>query len=407
MTDQAAPARRAGRHPSLHPPLSRRTPYDVREWFDTATLAEARAYARPLHRLRMLNTALTSAGLVIFTLAHGGPWAAGLVGGGWPLRLIVGAVVLSVIGTLVDIPLSAYIQLVYDKRWGLSNQTPRRFVTDQIKQMVIGAVLLSVLLLPVYAAIRATGAWWAYGWLIFMVISLVLAFVFPVVIMPRFNRFTPMPDGELRSTIEAVAAKAGTSIQGVYTMDGSRRSTRSNAFVAGFGATKRVVVLDTMLEHPMATVEQVVAHEIGHYRRHHILLSFPFQAVLVLAAFAILHVVGTWSWALDRAGVASLGDPGSLALFLLVFGGALGVLQIATAWLTRFLEREADLEALELLGDPAAFIDVWRRLAPKDKAELEPSWWTRLRHSHPEIAERMAFGRAWARSNGVALTDES
>lgn len=403
MTEMAIKAGATARHPSAHPPLTRRTPNRPDDWFDAETLAEAKRYAKPLHRIKLVGSVVSTAALLAFLLLKGGPWAARLIGGPWPVRLAMGVLAVSVVATLTGCWSDAYIQLSYDKRWGLSNQTAGRFVGDQVKDVLITTLLLTVLFVPVYAAIHATTRWWLYGWLAFLAVQLLMTFAYPVVIMPRFNKFTPLEDGELRRRIEAVAEAAGTTIQGVYTMDASRRTARGNAFVAGFGATKRVVLYDTILEHPLETIEQIVAHEIGHYRRHHVLLSFPFQAVVFLAVFALMDVIGSWSWALDRTGVHSLGDPGSLPLFLVAFGAALFALRALTAWMTRFLEREADLEALELLGDPAAFIDVWRRLAPKDKAELEPSWWKRLSHSHPEIAERMAFGQQWAESNGVAL----
>ncbi len=186
-------------------------------------------------------------------------------------------------------------------------------------------------------------------------------------------------------------------------MDASKRTRRDNAFVAGFGPTKRVVIFDTMLEHPPELIEQVVAHEIGHYRLKHIPKSIAFIAVAMLAVFAFLQWFTTWDWALKQAGVASIGDPRGVVLLLAGLGIGMKAVGWISAWYSRAKERQADLEALELLGDPAAFIDVWRRMAPKNKAELETPWWKRIEASHPEIAERMAFGADWQRQNpGVA-----
>jgi STE24 endopeptidase len=217
--------------------------------------------------------------------------------------------------------------------------------------------------------------------------------------MPRFNQFTPMEVGDLRGRIEAVAARAGERISGVFTMDASKRTRRDNAFVAGFGPTKRVVLYDTMLEHPPEVIEQVVAHEIGHYRLSHVQKSVVFQSVLMLAVFAFLGWFTEWDWALDRAGVESIEDPAALPLLLLGLGIGFKGSAFIAAWYSRAKERQADLEALELLAQPAAFIDVWRRMAPKNKAELEPPWWKRIEASHPDIAERMAFGAEWERRN--------
>jgi STE24 endopeptidase len=393
----AQPARRG----SAHPPLARRTPYRAEDWFSTEELAEARRYAHPVNRLKLVRSVLSAAVLValVFTkavprLLHHLGWR------GWALEVLVASFVLTLADTVATSWISGYLQLSYDKRWGLSNQTPGRFVADQVKDVAISTLLVAALLTPVYAAIHATGLWWLWGWAGFMAVILAVTFIYPVAIMPRFNKFTPMPDGELRSHIEAVAGLAGTTIEGVYTMDASKRSTRGNAFVAGFGATKRVVVFDTILDYPITTIEQIVAHEIGHYRLKHIVKTVPFQGLLFLAAFAFVALVGRWHGLLRWAGVHSLGDPGAVPLFLGLFGVAWAALNLAQAWFSRFKEREADLEALELLGRPDHFLDVWRRMAPDNKVELEPSRWTRMNGTHPEVPERMAFGQAWAEQNG-------
>lgn len=401
MTEAVAlpPARRG----SVHPPLARRTPYRPEDWFSADELEEARRYARPLNRLRIVRTTLTAAVYLVVLFTNLVPEVLDWVGvRGWALHLLIAVFTLSLLDMVATAWISGYIQLVYDKRWGLSNQTPGRFVTDQLKDIVISTLLLTALLTPVYAAIHATDLWWILGWAAFMFVVLAVTFVYPVVIMPRFNKFTPLPEGELRTAIERVARRADTEIEGVYTMDASKRSTRGNAFVAGFGATKRVVLFDTILDYPVGTIEQIVAHEIGHYRLKHITKSVPFQGVLFLAAFAIVALLGQSEWLLEQAGVDDLGDPAGLPLFLVLFGVAWAGLNLAQSWFSRFKEREADLEALELLGKPDDFIDVWRRMAPDNKIELEPSLWVRLNHNHPEVPERMAFGKAWAQANDMA-----
>lgn len=401
MSDAAA-VPNPGRRGSAHPPLSRRTPFRPEDWFSADELAEARRYAGPVNKLRLLRTVLSTAAILLLLVTKAVPEAIdGLGLNGWALHVLLAVFMLNLAEAVATTWITAYLQLSYDKKWGLSNQTTSRFVADQFKDLAISTLLISALIVPVYAAIRSTDLWWLWGWLGFMGVQVLAAFVYPVVIMPRFNKFTPLPDGELRTAIERVARLAETEIEGVYTMDASKRSSRGNAFVAGFGATKRVVLFDTILDYPVRTIEQIVAHEIGHYRLKHITKSVPFIGVLFLAAFGVVALAGESEWLLDRAGVDRLGDPGSVPLFFVLFGLAWTGLNLAQAWYSRFKEREADLEALELLASPDDFIDVWRRMAPDNKIELQPSMWTRLNATHPDVAERMAFGRAWGEANQV------
>jgi STE24 endopeptidase len=403
MTELLTAARRG----SEHPPLYRRTPYRADDWFSAEQLAEARRYARPLNRLRMIRSAISAAVLLAFTfLLDGGQWATDLVDG-WVLQLLVGLFVLSLLSLVVGVGFSAYVQLVYDKRWDLSTTTPRRFALDQAKELLVDTLTQALLFIPIYAVIRATDLWWLYAWFLLVGVMLLISFVYPVLIMPRFNKFVPLPEGELRSSIEAVARAAETPIVGVFTMDASKRTRRANAFVAGFGATKRVVLFDTILDYPPGEIDQVVAHEIGHSRLNHTVKTIPFIAAVFFAGFAFVALVSRWDGLLRAAGADRLGDPASLPLFVVVFGAAFVFLQLALAWYSRGKERAADLEALELLGDPGVFHDLWRRLAPEAKSELEPSWWSKLHGSHPVVAERMQFAQLWATQNGVAVPDRS
>ena len=385
---------------SAHPSLWRRTPHRADDWFDATALADARAYARPLNRVRLVRGAVSVATVLAFVGLDAGPRLVDELGvEGWVLQLVVVLAAFLVVSTLVSLPFDAWIDLRHDRRHGVSTQTGGGFAADTVKELVISLVLMSLLLVPVYAVIRGTEQWWIAGWAIATVFATVLALAYPVVIMPRFNRFDPLTEPELRQRIESVAATAGEEISGVFVMDASRRTTRDNAFVAGWGPTKRVVLFDTMLDHPPEVIEQIVAHEIGHYRLRHIPKSIVVQAIVFLAVFAFLGWFTEWDTALQWAGVESIEDPRGVGLLLLGIGIAMTALSFATAWYSRAKERQADLEALELLARPDDFIDVWRRLAPRNRAELEPSRWKRMQASHPEIAERMQFGRTWAERN--------
>jgi STE24 endopeptidase len=240
------------RRHSAHPPLGTRTPARNEDFFDETQLAELRAYSRPRKRVDL--AAKVVAGAVDLVLVFGldlGPEVAGWVdGAAWPVQLVLVAAVFAAISQVLLAPAEWWATMVHDRRHGLSNETPGLWASDQVKGLVLNVVLSAVLLVPVFWAIRSFDTWWLVGGLVFFGIALFLNFLYPVLIMPRFNKFTPMAPGPLRTRIEEIADLADTSIEGVYTMDGSKRSRRGNAFVAGFGPTKRVVVFDTMLDGP-------------------------------------------------------------------------------------------------------------------------------------------------------------
>ncbi len=399
------------RRRSAHPPLGARTPARNEDFFDPGQLAELRAYSRPRKRVDLVAKVVVGAvDLALIFLLDLGPEVDGRVDGSpWALRLVVVAGVFAVISQIVLLPADWWATMVHDRRHGLSNQSAGLWAGDQVKGLLLNIVLSGLLLVPIFWAIRTFDTWWLVGGLVFFAIALFLNFVYPVLIMPRFNKFTPMEPGPLRTRIEEIADLAGTSIEGVYTMDGSKRSRRGNAFVAGFGPTKRVVVYDTMLEGPdgpaftLEQVAQVVAHEIGHYRLNHIPKTFPLAGLQMLVALAFVqYVVGSDS-VLGWAGVDDLGDPGAAPLFLLGLGIPMAGLGLVSAWVSRHNEREADLEALELLGDPSSFVAMWPSFVALNKSDLEPGWWERLNASHPGVAERMQFGLDWAEMNGVPV----
>jgi len=399
------------RRGSAHPPLGARTPARNEDFFDDAQLADLRAYRRPRKRVDLAAKVVTGAIdlLLIFVLDLGPAIDDAVAGAPWPLRLVVVGATFALLSELLLLPAEWWSTMVHDKRHGLSNQSTALWVSDQVKGMVLTVVLTGLLLVPVFAAIRGLDTWWLAGGLAFLAVALFLNFVYPVLIMPRFNRFTPMEPGPLRTRIEEIADLAGTRIEGVYTMDGSTRSRRGNAFVAGFGPTKRVVVYDTMLDDSegfafsLEHVATVVAHEIGHYRLNHIPKTFPLAGLQVLIALAFVqHAVGS-DTVLRWAGVDDLGEPGAAPLFLLGLGLPMTLLGLVSAWWSRRNEREADLEALELLGDPTSFVGMWPALVARNKADLEPGWWERLNASHPAPAERMQFGLDWAAMNGVPV----
>ena len=377
-------------------PTWRGVPHDPTEWFSADELDRSRRYQRPLARLRAFRLALGLAAMAVIVGFQAAPEVVdGLGISNWVLQLVVVVVLLEGVALLYNPALDWWVDLVHDKRWGLSTQTPRGFVVDQVKSLLLGIVVNLVLVVPLYALIRGTDLWWLWGWLLLVAFSVGLGFLYPVVIAPIFNTFTPLEDEALRARIDDIAERAGVSIEGAFVADESRRSTRDNAYVAGLGRTRRVVLFDTILEHPVEVVAQVVAHEVGHWRLHHLRRQIPLAAVLAMLLMLGLRLLSEWDGLWSWAGVEGIGDPASLPVLLVAVQVGFGVMGLGMSLVSRAFERQADVQALELLGEPDRMQEMLRRLHVKNLADLDPSRWRRWKASHPPAAERMALVRAW------------
>ncbi len=374
----------------------RRYRTDAAEWFSPEEVERGRAYQRPLVWMGGLQSLVATAVVVAFV--HGGiaddviDWAGA---SGWALELVVIVAALEVLSLVFRPWFSAWQAFVHDRRWGLSTQTPRRWVSDTLKELVLGVGITLLLAVPLYALIRASELWWVWGWLLFSGFAVVFGFLFPVVFAPLFNRFERLDDDVVAPRIRRVAEEAGLEVEGVYVADASVRSRATNAYVAGLGRTRRVVLFDTILEYPVEELEQVVAHELGHWRHGHLVRQIPLLALLQLAAFFVLQWFVELDAVLDWVGVAEVGDPRTAPLLFLVYPALLGSVSVVLAWLGRVFERQADLHALGVLDDPDAFTATFRRLAADNKADVDPPWWKRIRQVHPPVPERMQMAREW------------
>ena len=393
------------------PSLWRRVPNRPDDWFSADELDRARRYQRPVTRARILRLALSAVALLVIVFADVAPRLLDALDvDGWVLELAVVVLLLEVVTLAIGTPFDAWLELRHDREWDLSTQTGKGFVADLVKGTILGLVVNTVLLVPLFAVIRSTPSWWIWGWLVMVTFTIGLGFLYPIFIAPIFNTFTKLEDEDLTGRVDHIADLAGVEISGTYVADESKRSRRDNAYVAGLGATRRVVLFDTLLEHPPEVVEQVVAHEIGHWRLKHLRRQLPVIALLLLALFAGLKVFSGWDAVFEAAGVEPDGDvpavgvPAALPLVMLAIQLGFGVLGLLTAWVSRAFERQADVEALDLLRQPQTMLEMQRGLHTKNLADLEPGLVKRLQASHPPAAERMALTSAWAAAHGERLS---
>ena len=336
---------------------------------------------------------LTPLGARLVTLA-GRPF-----GDHWIAQAVLGGLAVVLVVEVVTLPFAAWRHTVV-VRYGISTQTWGAWAVDLVKGWAVGAVIGGLALLGFYAVVRlAPRWWWALGAAGAAALVVLLSFVLPVIVEPVFNKFTPMAEGPLRTELMALAERDGVPVRDVLVADASRRTRAVNAYVSGFGPTRRIVVYDTMLtEATPGEVVSVVAHELGHAKDNDVLTGTLIGALGTAAAVIALYLLGFWGWLLRLAGVTSIAEPRAIGLLIAVSTLAGLAAGPAQAFVSRRIEARADAHALALTGDPATFEAMQRRLGTVNLSDPDPPTWEHtLFASHPSTVERMAAARAYAR----------
>ncbi len=299
---------------------------------------------------------------------------------------------------IFDIPLGFYSNYILAHRYGQSTQSVGGWLKDEILGLALGALLGLPILEVVYWLLRTTGeAWWLWAAAGYFALVVVLSLAAPVVIMPLFNKFVPLgPEhADLAERLRRLAERYKTRVSGVFRFDMSKRTKAANAALTGIGASRRIILGDTLLtEFTPDEVETVIAHELGHHVHNDIPVGIVFSGLLALAGL-YLSAAGL-AWGAARLGFAGPADIGALPLLVLIFG-AFGIFTLpVTNAFSRWREVRADAFALRATQNPAAFAGAMTRLANQNLAEADPeAWVVLLLHSHPPIRSRLAMAAAW------------
>jgi STE24 endopeptidase len=403
MATTTAPATR-----TINPSRSGISPWkafkaDPSDWFGEEEIAKAKRYVTPLRYVNIAKLALNFVVDLTVIRTHAMPnLLHHLNVNNWFVEVVLVMAVITAIGVVINTPFSWWQSMVHDKKWEFSTMTVGTFWSDFAKQLSIGLVINGVLVGVLWSIIRGTEYWWLFGWGAISLIQVGFAIVYPRVIAPLFNKFKPLDDVELHESILEVARSVGADIEKVEIEDMSKRDTRKNAYVGGAGKTRRMVVADTMLEWPHDEVRWVCGHEIGHWRLKHLLRFAAYIVALSLLDFIALKLLFSSDRVLHFAGVKALGDPGAVPLFFFAFALPNLVTGPIGMYFSRVHERQADLFGLEAVPDPDAATRAFRKMGTENLADLSPSLWKRLTHSHPEVPERLAMVQEWGRRNGHA-----
>ncbi|HAB18147.1 MAG TPA: M48 family metallopeptidase [Verrucomicrobiota bacterium] len=305
-----------------------------------------------------------------------------------------------------SLPMDWWAQFRLEERFGFNTTTARLWWTDHVKGFVLVAVLGYPLLVLILKLVGWMGpSWWIWAWAIFIGFQLMLLVVAPILILPLFNKLTPLPDGTLRDRLLALARRTGFSAKTLLVMDGSKRSRHSNAFFTGFGRFRKIVLFDTLigqLHEP--ELEAVLAHEVGHYKRGHIPQRLAVSAIMTLAGFWIIAWLMQQSW---FAGAFGFAPDAGLAPALLLFGLLGGTIlfwvsPLSNCWSRRH-EYEADAFARRTMGSAEPLVGALRKLSEKNLSNLTPHpWFSAWHYSHPTLLEREAALAADRRPNAQA-----
>jgi STE24 endopeptidase len=384
------------------------TPAAFADRVDTTSHRKAADYTVAKQRFGMLETAADAVVLVAITLGGGLAWlftateALPIPPLLRDLALLIGV---AVIGGVVSLPFSWWRTFRIEERFGFNRMTMGVWLSDLAKGIVVGAVLGLPLAALVLWLMRSVGAWWwLYAWLAWMGFQLLVLVLYPTVIAPLFNRFSPLPAGDARERIEKLLARCGFRASGLFVMDGSKRSGHGNAYFTGFGRAKRVVFFDTLLTRLMPEeIEAVLAHELGHFRRRHVIKRIAWSALLSLALLGLLAWLAGAPWFYTGLGIperdvsAAMARPGvALALFML----ALPVFTFALAPLSAAYSRRHEFEADQFAAEHAsahALIAALIKLYEDNAATLTPDpLHSAFYDSHPPAAIRVARLQALA-----------
>ena len=373
---------------------ARELPPAFRGLIDEATYDKSVRYTLANGRLRRVEFVYGAAVLaaVLFSgvlprALHGFRHALG--GSAWSMAafLFATALVLS----LSELPLDWYDQFRLEERFGFNTTTRKLWWLDRLKGVGLGLALGYPLLWLLVKLFEWMGpAWWLWAWGTLLAFQLLLAVLAPVLILPLFNQFTPLPEGGLRRRLLALAARTRFRARSIQVMDGSRRSRHSNAFFTGFGRFRKIVLLDTLLQQlAEPEIEAVLAHEIGHFKKRHIPKSLAASALGSLAAFYLLALLARQAWFYQPFGFAAGGIVPALLLFGLLSGLATFWLSPLAHWWSRRHEYQADAYAAQVMGQPGPLIAALRQLNEKNLANLTPHpLYSGFYYSHPTLLER-------------------
>lgn len=370
-------------------------PGEFVDFYDAERYRNSQKYLKETTRLGVIADSFLTPLIVAFILLGGFNYVdmvarASAVHEIW--RGLIFAGILFLAASLINLPFSIYRTFVVEERYGFNRTTVKTFILDLFKGWILAGVLGGVVFAAIIWFFAMTGsAAWLLCWGMVTAFQLFILFVAPVTIMPLFNKFTPLEEGELRLRIEDYARKQDFKIKGVFTMDASRRSTKSNAFFTGFGRFRRIVLFDTLIErHSIDELLSILAHEVGHYQKRHIMKNVLVSVLSTGLMFFLLSFFLNNRGLFDAFRVSHISIYAGLFFFAFLYGPIDMIISILSNFLSRLFEYEADEFSARTYGQPGAMIDGLKKLSVDNLSNLTPHpLKIFLSYSHPPVLERI------------------
>lgn len=375
--------------------LSKQVPEEFEQVYDAGTYAKSQEYTKVQTRFGYLTGTFDLIVLLGFWFTGGFNWLDQIVrsfGFGELVTGLIFMVILMIAKSILGLPFSIYSTFVIEERFGFNKTTPKTFVLDMFKGLLLGAVIGLPLLAGILAFFMYTGEWaWLYAWIAVTVFTLAMQYIAPTWIMPLFNKFTPLEEGELRTAIENYTEKVNFPLQGLFVIDGSKRSSKSNAFFTGYGKNKRVALYDTLIEnHSVPELVAVLAHEIGHYKKKHIIKGMITSIVHSAVLFFLLSIFLNEKGLFDAFYMEEMSVYAGLIFFGMLYAPIEMVLSVFMQMSSRKHEFEADAYAAETTGKPEDMVSTLKKLSKDNLSNLTPHpWYVFLNYSHPPVLQRI------------------
>ncbi len=375
--------------------LSNDIPSEFEGYYDKEKYAKAQSYLKTRTNFSIFSASFFLVIQVIFIAAGGFNLVDNIArsfGFGQVVTGLIFAGVLLLLLEIFKIPFAAYSIFVIEEKFGFNRTTVKTFISDLLKSLIIGAIIGAAIFAAVIWFFSSFGAFaWLYAFAAVVIFELFITFVYPVTIMPLFNKFTPLEDGELKTSVENYAKQENFKMKGLFKMDNSKRSTKSNAFFTGFGKFRRIVLFDTLIEkHTVDELTSVLAHEMGHFKLGHILRQMVFSFVMTGFMFFLLSLFIKSPWLFEAFKMQYQSVYAGIIFFGFLYMPVSLVIGVISSYFSRKHEYEADYYAVTTYKKPDAMADALKKLSVDNLSNLHPHpFKVGLEYSHPPVLDRI------------------